>query len=67
MEVLQEYWILLDNTDILAVFSTLQECLLWKPPGEILNPNILRVKQMVDGTFRKQAISVNPDIYAWKI
>lgn len=63
MEVVKEYWLFLDETNILAVFETLQECLEWKPSEPVSSPRILRIKKLVDGSFRRQMIPVSADIY----
>jgi len=53
----------MDETDILGIFETLQECLEWKPLTPVKNPNILRVKQFQDGSFRYQRITLNSEMY----
>jgi hypothetical protein len=63
MEVIQEYWVFMDETDILGIFETIQECLEWKPLTPVKNPNILRVKQFQDGSFRYQRITLNSEMY----
>ena len=66
MDFPKEYWILLDNKEILAVFQTVQECLCWQPQTPLSSPSILRVKEKDDGSFTKQVIAVNPDVYSKK-
>lgn len=63
MEVVREYWIFMNETDILGVFETLQECLEWKPMQSLSNPRILRMKKRADGSFTSQTILVNAEMY----
>lgn len=58
-----EYWILLDDKDILAVFSTLQECLCWRPEFSPKNPTILRMKMKEDHTFSRQIIFLDSKVF----
>ena len=63
MESVKEYWVFLEEKEILAIFETLQECLCWKPAIRLLNPSILRVKHLPSGVFHKQNILVNPSLF----
>lgn len=63
MEIVKEYWIFMDETNILAVFETLQECLEWRPSEPVSSPRILRMKKLVNGSFRRQLIPVSGEMY----
>lgn len=60
-EVEKEYWVLMDETEILGVFETLQECLLFVSSTQVRNAKVQRVKKYTDGTFRHQKILLAPE------
>lgn len=65
---MKEYYILQMGTTILAVFETLEECLIWKPSSELdQDPVIQRVKRWPDGRFTVQMILVKASVFTSKL
>ena len=59
-----EYYVLMANNEIIGVFSSLLECLSWKPNRELAEPiQVQRVRLSDSGEFKIQFIGINKDIY----
>ena len=53
-----EYYVLVECGEIIAAFSTFEECLTWKPFRELKDPLIIHRIRNLNGEFRIQKIPV---------
>lgn len=59
-----EYYVLTQNDEIIGVFITLQDCLIWKPPYVLEGILIAhRVRLLDSGLFKIQAIILANTIF----
>ena len=59
-----EYIVLTHDSEILGVFQSLQDCLLWKPPSSLEGPIVAhRVRALDSGQFKIQKIILSNTIF----
>ena len=58
-----EYYVLMEDQNIVSIFHSLMDALSWKPPRKLSDPLVIHKIREDNGTFTTQKIQVNPLIY----
>ena len=53
-----EFYVLVECEDIIAAFSTLEDCLRWRPTRVLNDPLVIHRIRNLNGDFRIQKIPV---------
>ena len=60
---MSEYYILMENNNILCIFFSLMDILSWIPPRTLLDALVINRVKEEDGKFIVQKIQVSSEIY----
>jgi hypothetical protein len=58
-----EYYVLMEDQNIVSIFHSLMDALSWKPPRKLSDPLVIHKIREDNGTFITQKIQVSPLIY----
>jgi hypothetical protein len=60
---MREWYLLIENQEIICIFDSLMDILSWTPPRQITDPIIIHRVYEEAGIFLTQKIQVNSIIY----
>jgi hypothetical protein len=67
MVVMGEYYVLMEDQNIVSIFHSLMDALSWKPPRKLNDPLVIHKIREENGMFITQKIQVNPLIYNMRL
>ena len=67
MVVMGEYYVLMEDQNIVSIFHSLMDALSWKPPRKLKDPLVIHKIREDNGIFITQKIQVNPLIYNMRL
>ena len=64
---MREYYVLLEDNNIICIFDTLMDILSWAPPRKLIEPLVIHRIREENKVFFVQNIEINVDIYNHRI